>query len=537
MSARLPTERSRVQTCELFLSLEPKASFWNLLTTSSVEMSKDSPSYYEATVLLSVLLLPLLVIYLWSRRPKNLPPSPGIALPVVGHLYLLEKNPRKQLKQWADKYGDAFTLQMGSRITVYINTFEAMKEAFVKKADYFSDRNEDNILARHVPNVTKGVISSSGANWKSQRTTSLSILRNFGMGKNMLAEKIMEEVLCCTEELARKGGQPSNVRHLTNMSVSNVICSIIFGRRFEFDDPKFIKMMDLFNEILKSNAAISVLTFFPFLYYLPFDLFGGKQLIDIFSQSRIFNLKMINEIKKQSNANNVDNYILAYIDAMKKEQQSGEMSYLDEINLSRNIDGLFIAGSETTSTTILWCLLHVLNYPDVQEKIFHEIKEQIGTERLPKISDKPKMKYLTAFTMEVQRIASIVPLSISHLCNTDTTVAGYTIPKGSIVMPNLDAVLRSKEIWGDPETFRPERFLDEQGNIVKREELIPFSIGRRVCLGESLAKMELFLYLSTLFQRFEFLPATPDKVPPLTETFGLVAAPEPFEIRCRERIK
>ncbi|KAH9510282.1 cytochrome P450 2 sub U member 1 [Bulinus truncatus] len=494
-------------------------------------------SYVEHTALLPVLLLPLLVIYLRSRRPKNLPPSPGVALPVVGHLYMLEKNPRKQLKQWADKYGDVFTLKMGSQTAVFINTYEAMKEAFVKKADYFSDRNENFFVARHIPHYTKGVIFTSGANWKSQRTTSLSILRNFGMGKNILADKIMEEVSCYVKILSDKNGQPSNICRLTNMSVSNVISSIMFGQRFEFDDPKFIAMIDWFNEGLSIESGTLVLNFVPSLFYLPFDFFKGKRLIHIVSEVQSFFMKKIIELKKGFDVNSLNNYTVAYIDAMKKEKRTCDVNYLDEINLSQNIYGLFIAGSETTSTTILWCLVYALNYPDVQKKIFHEIEEHIGTDRLPNISDKPKMKYLTAFIMEVQRIASIVPLSIPHFCNTDTAVAGYTIPKGAAVLPNLDAVLGSKEIWGDPETFRPERFLDEQGNIVKREELIPFSIGRRVCLGESLANMELFLYLSTLFQKFEFLPASSDNVPPLTEIFGLVAAPEQFEIRCVERMK
>ncbi|KAK6965386.1 cytochrome P450 2U1-like isoform X2 [Biomphalaria glabrata] len=183
----------------------------------------------------------------------------------------------------------------------------------------------------------------------------------------------------------------------------------------------------------------------------------------------------------------------------------------------------------------MWCLLYMLYYPEVQQKIYKEIVEQIGTERPPNITDKSNLKYLTAVIMEVQRKASIVPLSLPHLCNKDTTLAGYNIPKGTIVMPNLDAIHSSKEIWGDPENFRPERFLDAKGNIIKKEELMPFSIGRRICLGESLAKMELFLYLSTLFQKFEFLSASPDKVPPLQDTWGLVAAPEHFEIRCVER--
>ncbi|KAH9505712.1 cytochrome P450 2 sub U member 1 [Bulinus truncatus] len=486
---------------------------------------------------LAIIAAATLLFLLIQRRPKNLPPSPGLALPFFGHLYMLQKNPRKQFRKWAEELGDVYTLQMGQQRAVFINSFEAMKEAFVKKADFFSDRIENLFIAKHSPDFLKGITFSSGANWKSQRTTSLSILRNFGMDKNLLAEKIGEEVSFFTKALAETNGEHSEIRYLTNTSVSNVISSIIFGQRFLFDDPKFIEMMGLLNEAVKLNSGANILNFAPFLFYLPFDLFGGQRMVRVVSDIRKFTSEMVCNIRKSHDPDNLDKYIVAYVDEMKREHQSGQVSYLDDVNLGRNIDALFIAGSETTSSTILWCLLYVLNYPDVQRKIYSEILEHIGAERSPSIADKPKKKFLTAFIMEVQRTASIVPLSLPHKCNTDTTVSGYTIPKGSLVMPNLDAVLKSKEIWGDPEKFRPERFLDERGNVLKREELIPFSIGRRACLGESLARMELFLFLSDLFQRFEFLPASSDKVPPLSETFGGVAAPEKFEIRCVERRK
>ncbi|KAH9514138.1 cytochrome P450 2 sub U member 1 [Bulinus truncatus] len=508
--------------------------YWGIL--SSFNMIGPFILSFDASTCCAVLALALTLLMSLRihGRPKNLPPLPGVALPFIGHTYLLKKNPRRQIKQWADKH-DVFTLQMGSQNNVFINSLEAMKEAFIKKADCFSDRNEYFFLARHFSHATKGLIFSSGDNWKSQRSHSLSILRKFGMGKNTLAEKIMEEVSCFTEELARKNGQPSDIGHLTYASVSNVICSLIYGRRFEFDDPKFIQMMQILNELTRCNIGTSILNVIPELFYLPIDIFQGKAIINAYSQLREFTRQMIAKIRSEFEGNSLANYISAYSDAMRKELHSLQTTYLDEINLARNIEELFLGGTETTSATILWCLLYALNFPDVQKKIFNDIANYVGTERLPNIDDKPKLKYLTAFIMEVQRISSIVPLSIPHLCNADSTVAGYFIPKGSVVMPNLDAVLRSKEIWGDPETFRPERFLDEQGDIIRREEFIPFSIGRRRCLGESLAKMELFLYLSTLFQRFEFVPASPDKFPHLNDTFGGVAAPESFEIRCVER--
>ncbi|KAH9523363.1 cytochrome P450 2 sub U member 1 [Bulinus truncatus] len=467
-----------------------------------------------------------------------MPPSPGVALPLMGHLYMLKKNPRKQFQHWADQYGDVFTLQMGPQTAVVINTFEALKEAFVKKADYFSDRSDTGFLAKHTTIFSKGITSSSGANWKTQRTVSLTILRNFGVGKSILSEKISDEVSYLVKELANQAGRPSNIRTLLNMSVSNNICSIIFGKRFQFTDTKFTQMMNLFNEFAKMNNGIFILNFLYSLYYVPFDYFKGKRLAEIFFIVHMFTSKMIQKARISYAPNKLDSYVAAYIDVMsKKTNSNNDAGDVNEVNLNRNIDNLFIAGTETTSTTILWALLYSLHYPTVQKKIHEEIMEHVGSERSPDISDKPKLKFLTAFIMEVQRAASIAPLGVPHLCNAHTTVAGYTVPKGTLVIPNLDAVLHSKSIWGDPEVFRPERFLDDRGDVKNKEELIPFSVGRRACLGEALAKMELFLYLANLFQKFEFLPPSPGKVPPLSDTFGLVVAPKPFEMMFRSRGK
>ncbi|XP_059157598.1 cytochrome P450 2U1-like [Physella acuta] len=433
------------------------------------------------TTWLTVLLVLVLSWYWTASQSKNLPPSPGIALPFIGHMYLLEKNPRKQFERWVKRFGPAFSLRFGMNQVVVLNTYDVLKEALVKQGDHFSDRPRTGFIA---------------------------------------ANKLRQ-------------GKPTDIRTLTNISVSNVICSIIFGKRFEFDDPKFIELIKALNLAIASISGTSLLNFLPALRLLPFDPFKSKQLIARLTATQNFAKKMIDEIKHDST--NTDNFIAAYFSEMKEKEKRGESTLLDETNLVRVIDNLFAAGTETTSTTILWSLLFVLHNTEVQKKIYQEILEQVGVNRAPTIKDRPKLKYLTAFIMETQRMASLVPFSLIHVCNQDATVAGYTIPKGTQIIPNLDAVLMDEKIWGDPRNFRPERFLDEQGNIKNREEFIPFSIGRRICLGESLAKMELFLYLSSLFQHFEILPAKDNSIPLIKETFAIVVSLEPFEIRCVER--
>ncbi|XP_059152556.1 cytochrome P450 2U1-like [Physella acuta] len=475
------------------------------------------------------------VLYFLMTKEKDvpkLPPTPGISLPYLGHLYLLQKNPRQQFLCFAKTLGPVFRLKMGNFTVIVLNTYDVIKEALVKQAEFFSHRPNIDLLVQHFPHMLDGIVMSSGPNWKQQRTTSLAILRNFGMGKNILAKKISEEVYVYVKELTKTKGKPTNIKTLTNMSVSNVICSIIFGHRFEFTDPTFLKMMHLFNNLTEQGSGANAFVIFPWLRHIPFDPFGFYKFGSTINGIRTTVIKLVGGVRDNGDK---DNFIAAYVEEMKKAEQLGESTYLDEANLLGCIENLFAAGTETTSTTILWSLLYVLHNPETQGKIFNEIMEHVGTDRLPNIHDKPRLKYLNAFIMEIQRIASLVPFSAPHMCCEDTVLMGFNIPKGTQILINLDSVLRDEKIWGDPENFRPERFLDEQGNLIKREELIPFSMGRRICLGESLAKMELFLFLSSMFQRLEFLPVEPDHLPTLKEILGGTAAPGPFEIKCVTR--
>jgi len=99
--------------------------------------------------------------------------------------------------------------------------------------------------------------------------------------------------------------------------------------------------------------------------------------------------------------------------------------------------------------------------------------------------------------MEVNRFAAVVPIAIFHVTTEDTEVAGYRIPKGTWVTPNLYGVMHDPEIWGDPETIRPERFFTSQGEVDRHHPAyMPFSTGKRVCIGEVLAKDEIFLFIT-----------------------------------------
>ncbi|XP_070816897.1 cytochrome P450 2J1-like [Chaetodon trifascialis] len=188
-----------------------------------------------------------------------------------------------------------------------------------------------------------------------------------------------------------------------------------------------------------------------------------------------------------------------------------------ETNLALCSLDLFLAGTETTSTTLLWALVFLIKHPDIQA-----------------MADRANLPYTDAVIHEIQRVGNIVPLSAPRMAAKDTTLGGYFIPKGTSIMPNLTSVLFDKTEWETPDSFNPGHFLNAEGKFVKREAFLPFSAGKRVCLGEGLAKMELFLFLVGLLQKFSF--SIPDGVELSTEGItGSTRVPHPYKVYAKAR--
>ena len=230
---------------------------------------------------------------------------------------------------------------------------------------------------------------------------------------------------------------------------------------------------------------------------------------------------------------------------------------------------LSFAGTETITNTLTWSIIYLLHYPDVMEKVQEEIYRVLGDNGIPSMMEKQKMPYVEATIMEIQRVADIVPLGIPHSVLEEVEFRGYTIPKGTTMMSNLYAVHRDERIWDQPDVFKPSRFLNENGRIVRQEQLIPFCIGnrlslvfsncrlsicfpyfvqstgskystllisgKRACLGEALARMELFLFFTTMFQHFMFELPPGEKLPSLVGRLSITHVPPSFNINAKER--
>ena len=150
---------------------------------------------------------------------------------------------------------------------------------------------------------------------------------------------------------------------------------------------------------------------------------------------------------------------------------------MNDIELIQVVNDFFLAGTETTSTTLRWALLYMMKYADVQERVQEEIDAVVGRDRLPQISDKPKLPYTEAVIHEIQRHGSIVFVSGIRYTRVDAEFRGYVIPKGTIILTNLRTATRDPTVWDDPEVFNPERFLDDEGRVKKMKEGMVFGSG------------------------------------------------------------
>uniref|UniRef100_UPI00398E676D cytochrome P450 2U1 n=1 Tax=Pristiophorus japonicus TaxID=55135 RepID=UPI00398E676D len=426
-------------------------------------------------------------------------------------------------------YGSVSSLYLGSRLLVVLNGFEMVREALQRHAEVFSDRPTIPLIT--IITQRKGIVFAPyGLVWKQQRRFSLSILRHFGFGKLDLEPKIIEELQFVKSEFLKAVGTAFSPFHVINNAVSNIICSMCFGKRFDYDDEEFRTMLSLIVRGMKlaSNSPAMLINIFPLLQYLPFGPF--KEVAQTVRDVTSFLKNIIAQHRKTMDPENPRDFVDFYLKEVDREIQRNQNTSFSEDYLFYIIGDLFVAGTDTTSNTVLWAILFMAAYPEVQESVHREISAVVGESRPPSIKDKLHMPFTVATIMEIQRMTTVVPLAIPHMASETVDFKNYTIPKGSIVVANLWSVHRDPSMWEQPDEFNPSRFLDTDGNIVKNEAFMPFGIGKRICMGEQMAKMELFLIFSILLQSFCFkLPKDCD-APNMSGQFGLTLSPHPFKI-------
>ncbi|XP_039590603.1 cytochrome P450 2J6-like [Polypterus senegalus] len=468
----------------------------------------------------------LVTDYVRNRSPKNFPPSPP-GLPFVGNVFHLDpKQPHINMKKLAQKYGNIFSLRLGRSRVVVVNGYKMAKEALVNQPDAVPSRPSDPMFERI--NKLYGVVLSSGYPWKQQRRFMLTTLRNFGVGKKSLESTIIEELGYFHQAIQEEQSRPFEPHYLINNAVANIICSIVFGRRFEYSDQRFQELLHLIFEavFLEGTIWAQLYNAFPtIMKVLPgrhHVLFSDYDKVVEFLRSEI------EEHKKDWDPAAPRDFIDCYLEEIERRKKDVEAKFHEE-NLSYTLLDLFVAGTETTSTTLRWALMYMMKYRDVQEKVQKEIDAVLGRDQPPSMQDRNNLPYTDAVIHEIQRMADIIPINMARKADEEFSLGGCIIPKHTTVLVNLNSVLFDEEEWDDPYTFKPERFLDANGKFEKNDAFFVFSAGKRSCVGERLARMELFLFFTSLLQKFTF--QSPEGVEPTLDfQQGLTRVPAPYKV-------
>ncbi|CAG7828195.1 unnamed protein product [Allacma fusca] len=466
---------------------------------------------------------------------RNLPPGPW-GLPFLGFLPFLQGVPHLQFCQLRRRYGSIFSARLGSHLVVVLSDYKTIRKAFRQEA--FSARPENEITALM---EGYGIINVDGDMWKDQRRFLHERLRSFGMkhvghGKEQLESRIMVEVETFLQAVAREKGNPCCLARSMTLSMSNVICSMLMSVRFDSEDPRFKRFMFLIEEGFQLVSATGAANFIPCLRNLPRIQELNVKIQNNRKEMQEFFKEIVDLHKATFDPNNIRDMVDTYLLEIELARKDQRFELLFEgkdpdRQIYQIMGDLFSAGMETVKTTLQWSVVYMLHHPDIMKNVQDELDQVVGRNRLPTLEDMAFLPYTEATLLEVLRRSTVVPMGTTHSTTREMDFEGFTIPKNSSVIPLIHAVHMDPKLWDHPEKFDPTRFLSAEGAVTKPEFFMPFGVGRRMCLGDVLARMELFLFFSCLLHVYNLEVPAHETLPSIDgNTMGVTTTPDKFKV-------
>ncbi|XP_062620092.1 steroid 17-alpha-hydroxylase/17,20 lyase-like [Saccostrea cucullata] len=487
--------------------------------------------------ILAGLTIGYLVYYVIKRMRYRLPPGPW-CIPLVGHYKIYGSvEIHKKIAELSKKYGPVVHVKFGPKMLIVLNNIDVTLEAMVKKKADFAGRPKINSMEVFTEGGKDIAFTTYSPTWKLHRKIAGKALRHYLQG-DLLESMVQDNAEKFLNKMAEEK-EPFFFKDFVDQMIFHQLYTICFGEKRPVDDPEVKALLKLDNDL--------------------FDLFGtglAEDLVpylkDIYPTARWEKFKKMTEeilqllhtkfnqhketFSPDKNRDFIDSLLMARQEA-ENEGNEDALEKLDDGYLVQTIADIFFAGVDTTRFTMDWFVYFMTRFPETQIKCQEEIDRVVGSGR-PSMKDRSSLHYTEGCLFETLRLANVAGLGIPHKTICDTQVGGYDIPKSTTVLINFWALHHDTKYWKDPEQFDPTRYLDEDGKMkpTKPESWLPFSAGRRVCLGETVAKPELLLLCANLLQRFDIRLPDGVKANPEYNLKGFgIELPSDYKIVVKER--
>ncbi|XP_062974530.1 cytochrome P450 1B1-like [Elgaria multicarinata webbii] len=428
------------------------------------------------------------------------------------------------------------------RAVVVLNGEAAIRQALVQQGSPFAGRPD--FPSFHLVSGGKSMaFGSYTPRWRAQRRVAHATLRAFSTAntpsKRLLEQHVAAEAQELIDGLVRlsAGGGYANPAPLFTVANANVMCALCFGQRYSHGDGEFRALLGRNDRFGQTVAAGSLVDVLPWLQAFP------NPVRSVFRDFQALNRELHDFVRAKVAQHRLSfrpgapprHISDAMLDCM--EHGPGAQQGLAGGYVEGTLSDLFGAGQDTTSTGLTWALLLLLKHPLLRQQLQADLDRVVGRERLPTADDRAALPRLEAFLYETLRYSSFVPVTIPHATTADVLLDGFRIPEGTVVFVNQWSVNHDPLRWKDPHVFDPARFLDAGQETLDRDlacRVMIFSLGKRRCIGDQLAKLQLFLFTATLLHQCD-LEANPAEALTMDCEHGLVLKPRPFTVAVARR--
>ena len=445
-------------------------------------------------VLVAILVVIIALCIKASIRPSNFPPGPPCIAWAGSLPYLDVRNLTNSFKKLSQKYGVIFSIFIGSRPVVVLNSYELIKEAFARPE--FAGR-PGNFSGTFFQKGKTGITTTEGKHWTVQRQFLASHLLSLTSGKGYKAfeEVVMDEVSDLKMEFGKRKNEPMAVSYKINVAIMNVLWNLACGRKLHAQQQEFQTVVECIDKVTQFMSRAAIFSFMPILTkILPESITNIERGRYYRNRFHEISEKWIREHRQEYRGNRTGDLQDAYLEEVNK----GEDTFTEQ-GLAAILREIFVIGSESESVMMRWAIRILSCNREVQTKVQAELDAVCGPGCDVTWDKKEQLPYTMAVMREIQRFADIAPTGLVHKTCCETTISGYSLPANTLVLANFSACHRSPKFWTEPDVFDPANFLAEDGKLVTdKPGFLPYGVGPRVCPGAELADMQMFLFLANI---------------------------------------